>query len=98
MLGELLSEPKANVWFESARSTWRPGAVDLDRRTRMLYDAHHVYINGDSVRAGGKDGALLRRLADERSLDARAVHGASRTARALLREWFGAGWLQRRRR
>ena len=63
----------------------------------MLYDARHVYINGESVRAGGKDAALLRRLADERGLDARAVRGAGRAARALLREWFAAGWLQRRR-
>jgi hypothetical protein len=39
---------------------------------------------------------LLRRLADERSLDARAVRTASRAARALLREWFDAGWLRRR--
>ena len=96
VLGELLSEPKPHVWFERALKPWRPGAVDLDRRTRMLYDAHHVYINSESVSVGGKDAALLRRLADERGLDARAVRGASRTARALLREWFNAGWLQRR--
>jgi 50S ribosomal protein L16 3-hydroxylase len=61
----------------------------------MLYDAHHVYINGESVRAAGKDATLLRRLADERGLDARAVRDASRVVRALLREWFDAGWLQR---
>ncbi len=95
VLGELLSEPKPHVWFERARSPWRPGAVDLDRRTRMLYDARHVYINGESVRAGGEDAALLRRLANQRGLDAGAVHGASPTARGLLREWFAAGWLQR---
>jgi 50S ribosomal protein L16 3-hydroxylase len=98
VLGELLSEPKPHVWFEHSRGPWRPGAVELDRRTRMLYDAHHVYINGDSMHARGKDAALLRRLADERGLDARAVRGASHTARALLREWFDAGWLQRRSR
>jgi len=93
VLGELLSEPKPHVLFERARGAWRPGAVELDRRTRMLYDARHVYINGDSVRAAGKDAALLRRLADERGLDARAVRGAGRAARALLHEWFDAGWL-----
>ena len=98
VLGELSSEPKPHVWFERARHPWRTGAVELDRRTRMLYDARHVYINGDSMRAGGKDAALLRRLADERRLDARAVRGAGRAARALLREWFAAGWLQRRSR
>ena len=97
VLGELLSEPKAHVWFERAVKPWRPGAVDLDRRTRMLYDARRVYINGDSVRAAGKDAALLRRLADERGLDARAMRDASPAAHALLREWFHAGWLRRRR-
>ena len=96
VLGELLSEPKPNVVFERPRTAWRPGAVALDRRTRMLYDAHHVYINGESVRAGGTDTALLRQLADERGLDTRAVRGAGRPARALLREWFAAGWLERR--
>jgi 50S ribosomal protein L16 3-hydroxylase len=96
VLGELLSEPKAHVVFERRRGISPSGAVTLDRRTRMLYDSHNVFINGDSVRVGGKDAALLRRLADERGLDARAVRGTSRTARALLREWFAAGWLQPR--
>ncbi len=97
VLGEVLSEPKPHVWFQRARLGWRTGGVALDRRTRMLYDAHRVYINGESVRVG-KDAALLRRLADERGLDAGAVRGASRATRALLREWFAAGWLQRRSR
>jgi 50S ribosomal protein L16 3-hydroxylase len=98
VLGELLSEPKPHVWFGRPRSPWRPGAVELDRRTRMLYDAHRVYINGESVSTRGKEAALMRRLADERGLDSRSVRGASRTARALLREWFDAGWLRRRSR
>jgi 50S ribosomal protein L16 3-hydroxylase len=97
-LGEMLSEPKQHVRFERPSGDWRAGAVVLDRRTRMLYDARHVYVNGESTRATGKDAALLRRLADERALDARAVRGASPAARALLREWFGAGWLKRRSR
>ena len=95
VLGELLSEPKLHVWFEGARKPWRPGAVELDRRTRMLYDAQHVYINGESVRTRGRDAALLRRLADERSLDAGSVRSASLAARSLLREWFNAGWLRK---
>jgi 50S ribosomal protein L16 3-hydroxylase len=95
LLGELLSEPKPHVVFRRPRDSWRPGAVALDRRTRMLYDARRVHINGDSVDVRGKDAALLRRLADERALDARRVRGASRAARSLLRQWFDAGWLRR---
>jgi 50S ribosomal protein L16 3-hydroxylase len=96
VLGEVLSEPKANVVFERPQARWRVGPVALDRRTRMLYDARCIYVNGDSVSARGDDAALWRRLADERELDARSVRSASRATRALLREWFDAGWLHLR--
>jgi 50S ribosomal protein L16 3-hydroxylase len=92
-LGEVLSEPKPHVWFEKRTTPWRPGAVALDRRTRMLYDTRTLFINGEAVPLRGKDAALLRRLANERRLDARAVRGASAAARALLAQWFSAGWL-----
>ena len=49
-LGEVLSEPKPQVWFTKRTAAWRPRAVVLDRRTRMLYDAQHVFINGEGVR------------------------------------------------
>ena len=92
-LGEVLSEPKAHVWFTKRSVPWRTGAVTLDRRTRMLYDAKHVFINRESVRVRGKDAVLLRRLADERELGARAVRAASPAVRKLLAEWIAAGWL-----
>ena len=91
----MLSEPKAHVWFEKRTTRWHPAAVVLDRRTRMLYDARHVYINGEAVRVRGKDAALLHRLADERALDAKSVRGASAAVRRLLAEWLAAGWLGR---
>jgi len=92
-LGEVMTEPKPKVWFDEAEGDWAPGAIVLDRRTRMMYDEHHVFINGESYRAAGKDAALMRRLADERQLDARSVRAASAGAKALLGEWFVAGWL-----
>lgn len=92
-LGEVLSEPKPHVWFTKRASAWRPRAVALDKRTRMLYDRRHVYINGESIPVRGADAALLRRLADERALDARGVRRASPTVRKLLAEWFSAGWI-----
>jgi 50S ribosomal protein L16 3-hydroxylase len=93
-LGEVLSEPKPGVWFERQEASWRPRAVVLDRRTRMLHDGSHVFINGESVPARGNDGKLLRRLADERSLDAKRVGRASRAVRKLLANWYAAGWLR----
>lgn len=92
-LGEVMTEPKPKVWFEEPEGDWAPGAIALDRRSRMMYDEHHIFINGEAYRAGGKDAELMRRLADERRLDARLVRAASKGAKALLDEWFVAGWL-----
>jgi len=94
-LGEVMTEPKPSVWFDEARGSWSPGAVVLDRRTRMMYDRHHVFINGESFRAAGADARLMRSLADGRWLDDQAVARASEAARALLADWFEAGWLHR---
>lgn len=91
-LGEYLTEPKGNVWFESGRVPRRWGGVRLDARTRMLHDARHVFINGESWRAGGRDATLLRKLADRRRLDGADLHGASEAARELLASWCEAGW------
>ena len=37
----------------------------------------------------------MRTLADQRALDARQVARASEDAKALLQDWFEAGWLRR---
>ena len=92
-LGEVLSEPKPGVWFDPPLAAPDAQGVSLDRRTRMLYDAQHVFINGESFRAGGRDAKLMRRLADRRSLSA-AEHGQlSAEARELLDGWAADGWL-----
>lgn len=91
-LGEYLSEPKANVWFEGAEQDIK-GGIRLDRRTRMLYDEHHVFINGESFNAAGRDAQLIKRLADQRCLDAKEVQRLSAGALALVQEWCDAGWL-----
>ncbi len=93
-LGEVLSEPKPLVWFE-AQAPLPPGCgVRLDRRTRMLHDARHVFINGEAFRAGGRDAVLMGRLADARALSARDVARLSADAQALLSQWVCAGWAQ----
>lgn len=93
-LGEVMTEPKPRVWFEEPSCPWQPGAaLRLDRRTRMMYDARHLFINGESFRAGGADARLMRALADQRRLGAAQVRRASTDAQALLKDWFEAGWL-----
>ena len=92
-LGEVMTEPKPRVWFDEPGQDWQGGAIRLDRRTRMMYDERHVFINGESFRAGGADARLMRQLADRRALSAAEIHRASGDAQALLRDWFEAGWL-----
>lgn len=92
-LGEVLSEPKAQVWFDAGAALPAGAGVVLDARTRMLYDARHVFINGESLRASGRDARLMHRLADERGLDAALLAQASEAARELLSDWCEAGWL-----
>jgi 50S ribosomal protein L16 3-hydroxylase len=92
-LGETLSEPKPGVWFEPATAAPGPGRWRLDRRTRMLYDEHHVFINGQALEARGRDATLMRELADRRSLDAGQRRRLSPGAAALLAQWRHDGWL-----
>jgi 50S ribosomal protein L16 3-hydroxylase len=92
-LGEYLTEPKAQVWFDVGPSSAATGPLRLDRRTRMMYDERHVFVNGESYRASGRDAALMRRLADHRALDARAVAHASAQVRSMLHDWSAAGWI-----
>ena len=100
-LGEVLSEPKRGVWFDASELASAGGEgseggdVRLDQRTRMLYDDAHIFINGESFRAAGRDARLMRRLADRRSLKARELAQLSADARILLSEWLDAGWLVR---
>jgi 50S ribosomal protein L16 3-hydroxylase len=94
-LGELLSEPKARVWFDlPVRRVDLSQGLRLDRRTRMMYDARHVFINGESFRVGGRDATLLRHLADRRRLAPAEVSLLSAQAQATLDEWASAGWLE----
>ncbi|HEX5805661.1 MAG TPA: cupin domain-containing protein [Macromonas sp.] len=92
-LGEVMTEPKPRVWFDEPATDWALAAVVLDRRTRMLYDEQHIFINGEAYRAAGRDARLMRELADQRCLPAQAVQKASEGAQSLLAEWFETGWL-----
>ena len=93
-LGEYLTEPKAQVWFETAPpDAGASGGVRLDRRTTMLYDDAHVFINGESFLASGRDASLMRLLADEQALTAAQLARLSAPARELVTGWVQAGWL-----
>ena len=92
-LGEYLSEPKAQVSFDGEIEAGWGGSIRLDRRTRLMYDAKHIFINGESYVASGRDAQLIRALADQRHLPAKDVVKLSEGAVALLQDWQEAGWL-----
>ncbi|MES2879414.1 MAG: winged helix domain-containing protein, partial [Pseudomonadota bacterium] len=94
-LGEYLTEPKPDVWFDGSESspTEAQGPLRLDRRTKMMFDARHIFINGESFRASGRDATLMRRLSDERCLSRQDFKRVSAEARSLLMVWGEAGWL-----
>jgi 50S ribosomal protein L16 3-hydroxylase len=93
VFGEMLTEPKPQVWFQhgAARAA---GAVRLDARTRMLYDGRHVFINGEALRASGRDAGLMRKLADTGVLSAADCARLSLPAADLLDDWCAAGWVR----
>ena len=95
-LGVLMTEPKPQVWFDPGHTLPDGCGLALDRRSRMLYDDQHVFINGEAFRAGGRDATLLRQLADQRCLPAQQAAKLSTGALALLDDWAQAGWIRPR--
>lgn len=93
-LGEILTEPKPQVWFQAGRAGPGADGVRLSSKTRMLYDAQHVFINGEAFAAAGRDATLMRRLADSRTLCASDTGRLSAQARVLLDQWLEQGWLE----
>ena len=97
LLGESLTEPKPNVWFDApdfddlSRFEW-PSEVCLDRRTKMLFDEKHIFINGESFKAAGKDAKLLRKLANEKTLSKALAAQLSDNAAEVMQAWWEEGW------
>ena len=91
-LGEVLTEPKPQVWFAERSSHALQQGVRLDRRTRMMYDDRHLFVNGESFRIGGRDARLLARLADARSLTGEECGRLGAAAREELTAWVSQGW------
>lgn len=95
LLGEYLTEPKAHVWFDGTQAEVDLSAgVQLDRRTKMMYDDKHVFINGESFKVGGRDALVLRQLADDRAISAQKFKILSADAKDALLDWSCAGWLR----
>jgi 50S ribosomal protein L16 3-hydroxylase len=104
-LGCYLSEPKPSVFFEppsrplglaAFRSAAARRGVSLDRRTQLLYDGRHVFINGSMLDSAGCESAVIKRLANARHLSGVTLAGSNSTlaaAVALLHHWYRDGFL-----
>ncbi len=99
-LGEMLSEPRQNTVFDPppplnaaafARKLQTQG-LQLDLKSRMLFDCRNIFINGEAVAVAAGDAGALRKLADDRRLAAGAH--VSRAVLAHLQRWYEAGYLQ----
>ena len=82
-----------SVYFDAAKAPKKFAAVTLDRKSRMMYDAKHVYLNGDSWKVAGSDARLLRKLADQRHLDATDLRAASAKLTLAIGQFIEQGWL-----
>ncbi len=98
-LGEYMTEPKPNVWFDAseqgpaAASKLGTVGIRLDRRTKMMFDQQHIFINGESYNAAGRDAVLMRQLANQRVLESVDFKKISKPAAELVSSWAQAGWL-----
>jgi 50S ribosomal protein L16 3-hydroxylase len=93
VLGEWLTEPKPQVWFQPGGALAAGQGVKLDPRTRMMYDDRHVFLNGESFRASGPDARFMRQLADQRALGPKQVAALSAQALEVLEDAVQAGWM-----
>ena len=101
-LGEHLSEPKPSVWFtpverplslERFSTAVGSKALRLCRQSRMLYRDKYIFINGESLQAGGADRLILQGLADNRALVAGSTNAGSADLVETLYDWYQQGWI-----
>jgi 50S ribosomal protein L16 3-hydroxylase len=101
-LGEYLSEPKPSVSFDRHpkplgalqfdKAAVRDG-IRLHRKTRMLHRGIYIFMNGESYSPNASDRRILRKLADNRAIDARHLAEASFDLRESLYRWYLDGWV-----
>jgi 50S ribosomal protein L16 3-hydroxylase len=100
-IGCFLTEPAPGVVF--ARSAGgsrarfltriRAGGLRLDRRSQLLYDSAHLYVNGEALPMPDADGPALRRLADRRGLAPPECAALMEETVGLLYDWHRHGYV-----
>ena len=99
-LGSYLSEPKPHIYFDAPeqplsyakfRQSIAKRGVKLDLKSLMLCRDGWIFMNGEGVQVEPQNYLLLRKLADERELQ--ALTGCSDEAFDLLYQWYLDGYL-----
>ncbi len=103
-LGRLLTEPKSHVFFDATepalttakfRTRALSHGVELDFRSRLLYDGDQFYFNGTALKATPFDTMYLRQLADTRRLPPGVLAiVADSQLLTMLFDMYREGWLQ----
>jgi len=99
-LGSYLTEPKPAVQFERPHrprdekafklAAMRSG-LRLDRRTQLLYDARHLFINGDVMAWPARAAGTLKKLANERRLTGAELRRSAPLK--VLYRWYRDGFV-----
>jgi 50S ribosomal protein L16 3-hydroxylase len=101
-LGELLSEPKHNVYFDAPdppmslrafATAARRSGVRLDRRAQWLFDDDALYVNGEARTWPRNARAAFATLANDRTLPAARVKPLGDDAIAALHDDYRHGTL-----
>jgi 50S ribosomal protein L16 3-hydroxylase len=99
-LGCYLSEPKPHIFFDSPESElnqskfkkqFKNKGLELDLKSQMLCHASSIFMNGEATAVPDESYALLRELADHRTLAAQAE--CSDELLELLYQWYLDGYL-----
>ena len=102
-IGRYLSQPKAHVTFDPPESDLTLSkftrnilakGVNLDLRSRLLYDDRHFYINGELFKVAKSDRAIFKHLANHRALSPTILTSASAPALGLLHQFWRRGHFQ----
>ena len=104
-LGEYLTEPKPQVWFNAPQDPLGYGAfvkqarvqgIRLSLKTRMLYRGTRVFINGDSRVIPVQARATIKALANEREIA--CWRSPCTWATRAVYEWYRSGYVDLRSR
>jgi len=99
-LGEYLTEPKPQIWFDtSGRTLTQPAFLARARRdgirlalkTRMLFRGRHLYVNGEAIEVPEPALQVMRELADRREVLPWKYRSA--WAHQRLYDWYLCGYV-----